>query len=323
MRKFFLDRVQEESVLSGQAFLYLHYADMIANGYKRTMPCPFQTQGLLLNPERRPVLLRELGADRQRARRRRRGALLQGREPRASRAPRRTKVCPTCLSPCQVNVGAMKQFVPYAKFLMRAYQVKHDPARHVETLPVPDDSALDGGPFGCCAFPASRFPLPHSPHRRCRRADRAISCTRRTPLMCSAAPRRRLALDRAAIALVLVDRSVMAYRWMVLLCALMPGSRPPFSTVLRIFFVSTFVGTFLPSVGGDSYRAYSLSRMNVQRRESAASVLMDRVARRDGDRHRRRRGPGARASGRAECRDAVTLVAASMGCFVAAVAVFQ
>ena len=50
MREFFLERVQEESVLSGQAFLYLHYADMIANGYQRTMPCPFQTQGLLLNP---------------------------------------------------------------------------------------------------------------------------------------------------------------------------------------------------------------------------------------------------------------------------------
>ena len=32
----------------------------------------------------------------------------------------------------------MKQFVPYAKFLMRAYHVKHDPARHVETLPVPE-----------------------------------------------------------------------------------------------------------------------------------------------------------------------------------------
>ena len=60
MRKFFLDRVQEESVLSGQAFMYLHYADMIANGYQRTMPCPFQSQGLLLNPERRPALLREL-----------------------------------------------------------------------------------------------------------------------------------------------------------------------------------------------------------------------------------------------------------------------
>src|ERR687889_209848 len=49
MRKFFLDRVQEESLLSGQAFLYLHYADVIANGYQRTMPCPFKSQGLLLN----------------------------------------------------------------------------------------------------------------------------------------------------------------------------------------------------------------------------------------------------------------------------------
>ena len=45
MRKFFLERVQEESVLSGQAFLYLHYADMIANGYQRTMPCPFHRRG--------------------------------------------------------------------------------------------------------------------------------------------------------------------------------------------------------------------------------------------------------------------------------------
>ena len=46
--------------MSGQAFMYLHYADMIANGYHRTMPCPFQRQGLLLNPERGPALLREL-----------------------------------------------------------------------------------------------------------------------------------------------------------------------------------------------------------------------------------------------------------------------
>jgi hypothetical protein len=36
-----------------------------------------------------------------------------------------------------VNVGAMKQVVPYVKFLRRAYKVKHDPARHVETLPDP------------------------------------------------------------------------------------------------------------------------------------------------------------------------------------------
>ena len=86
MRKFFLDRVQEESVLSGQAFLYLHYADMIANGYKRTMPCPFRTQGLLLNPYGDLLLLRELEADRQRADDAGRGAVLQGREPRPPRA---------------------------------------------------------------------------------------------------------------------------------------------------------------------------------------------------------------------------------------------
>jgi hypothetical protein len=45
-------------------------------------------------------------------------------------------VCPTCLSPCQVNVGAMKQFVPYARFLKRAYQVKRDPEKHLDSLPV-------------------------------------------------------------------------------------------------------------------------------------------------------------------------------------------
>jgi hypothetical protein len=31
----------------------------------------------------------------------------------------------------------MKQVVPYVKFLKRAYQVKHDPDRHLETMPDP------------------------------------------------------------------------------------------------------------------------------------------------------------------------------------------
>jgi glycosyltransferase 2 family protein len=81
----------------------------------------------------------------------------------------------------------------------------------------------------------------------------------------------------AAVLLVLIDRALMAWRWMDLLCALTPGSRPPFATVLRTFFVSTFVGSFLPSIGGDAYRAYSLSQHDVRLSESAASVLMDRV----------------------------------------------
>ncbi len=80
-----------------------------------------------------------------------------------------------------------------------------------------------------------------------------------------------------AVGLVLVDRSLMAYRWMVLLCALAPGTRPPFRAVLRIFFVSTFVGSFLPSMAGDVYRAYSLSRLHVSGVEAAASVIMDRA----------------------------------------------
>jgi MoaA/NifB/PqqE/SkfB family radical SAM enzyme len=134
MRQFFLERVQEESVLSGQAFMYLHYADMIANGYHRTMPCPFRTQGLLLNPDgtlfycenSKPLgnVLDE-GAE----------ALYFKAEHLADRATFEKTICANCLSPCQVNVGAMKQFVPYAKFLVRAYRVKRDPQRHLETLP--------------------------------------------------------------------------------------------------------------------------------------------------------------------------------------------
>lgn len=80
-----------------------------------------------------------------------------------------------------------------------------------------------------------------------------------------------------AVALVLIDRALMAYRWVVLLRALTPGSRPPLGRVIRVFFVSTFVGTFLPSVGGDVYRAYRLAQLDVAPAESAASVLMDRV----------------------------------------------
>ena len=135
MRQFFLERVQEESVLSGQAFMYLHYADMIANGYKRTMPCPFRTQGLLLNPEgtlfycenSKPLgNVLDAGAE----------ALYFKAEHLADRDTFEKTICANCLSPCQVNVGAMKQVVPYAKFLVRAYQVKRDPGRHLETLPV-------------------------------------------------------------------------------------------------------------------------------------------------------------------------------------------
>src|SRR5688572_33246874 len=69
----------------------------------------------------------------------------------------------------------------------------------------------------------------------------------------------------------------MAMRWIDLLVALAPGTRPPLGTVLRVFFVSSFVSNFLPSVGADLYLSYALSRYDVHLAESTASVLMDRA----------------------------------------------
>jgi MoaA/NifB/PqqE/SkfB family radical SAM enzyme len=134
MRQFFLERVEEESVLSGQAFQYLHYADMIANGYVRTMPCPFRSQGLLLNPDGTLFYCensKPLGNIMQESAEQ----LYFKAEHLADRATFEETICKNCLSPCQVNVGAMKQVVPYAKFLMRAYRVKRHPERHLQTLP--------------------------------------------------------------------------------------------------------------------------------------------------------------------------------------------
>jgi uncharacterized protein (TIRG00374 family) len=80
-----------------------------------------------------------------------------------------------------------------------------------------------------------------------------------------------------AVALVVADRALMASRWVVLLRALEPGTRPPLWPVMRVFFVSTFVGTFLPSVGGDVVRAWGLARLRVSPAQAAASVFMDRL----------------------------------------------
>lgn len=81
-----------------------------------------------------------------------------------------------------------------------------------------------------------------------------------------------------ACVLVFVDRALMAYRWLTLLSPLDPALRPPFLVLMRVFFVSTFLGTFLPaSIGGDAVRAYGLSREGVGGVDAVASVLMDRL----------------------------------------------
>ena len=81
-----------------------------------------------------------------------------------------------------------------------------------------------------------------------------------------------------AVLLVLADRALMAYRWVVLLCIIDPAARPPLREVMRIFFISTFVGTFLPaSVGADAVRAYRMTQLNVRGRDAIASVFLDRM----------------------------------------------
>jgi len=81
-----------------------------------------------------------------------------------------------------------------------------------------------------------------------------------------------------AVVLVLADRALMAYRWIALLCIVPADRRPPLGRLLEVFFVSTFVGTFLPaSIGGDAVRAYSIARDDVSGADAVASVFMDRM----------------------------------------------
>ena len=81
-----------------------------------------------------------------------------------------------------------------------------------------------------------------------------------------------------AALLVVADRALMAYRWVALLRAIPSAARPRLTEILRVFFVSTYLGTFLPgSVGGDAVRTYGLNRLAVPATDAFASVFMDRI----------------------------------------------
>ncbi|AMY10183.1 hypothetical protein LuPra_03412 [Luteitalea pratensis] len=84
-----------------------------------------------------------------------------------------------------------------------------------------------------------------------------------------------LALVVVAV-LVLLDRVVMIWRWVLLLRA--SGTAVGTMTAARIFLVSSFVGSFLPAgVGGDAARAYALGQRTAQRGAAVASVAIDRI----------------------------------------------
>ena len=128
MRQFFLERVQEESVLSRPGVhvpalrrhdrqrLQAHDAVPVP---ARRACCSTRTATLFYCENSQPLgNVLDDGAE---------ALYFKAEQPRRTATTFEETICPTCLSPCQVNVGAMKQFVPYAKFLVRAYQVKRDP----------------------------------------------------------------------------------------------------------------------------------------------------------------------------------------------------
>lgn len=88
------------------------------------------------------------------------------------------------------------------------------------------------------------------------------------------------AIDLRYLALVLglvaIDRSVMIWRWILLLRA--RDIKISAIEAARLFLVSSFVGSFLPAgIGGDAARAYGLSKDVASASDAVASVAVDRL----------------------------------------------
>lgn len=76
--------------------------------------------------------------------------------------------------------------------------------------------------------------------------------------------------------LVAIDRAVMVVRWQMLLRS--AGVVLPAGSAVRIFLVSSFVGSFLPAgVGGDASRAYAVATRTDRGADAVASVAIDRL----------------------------------------------
>ena len=80
----------------------------------------------------------------------------------------------------------------------------------------------------------------------------------------------------AVLGLLVLDRALMVWRWIILLRA--RGAAISTKSATWIYLVSSFVGAFLPAgVGADAARAYSLSRRTARGSEAVASVAVDRL----------------------------------------------
>jgi uncharacterized membrane protein YbhN (UPF0104 family) len=79
----------------------------------------------------------------------------------------------------------------------------------------------------------------------------------------------------AFLLLIAADRLLMLARWIILMRM---TNQVPATELARIFLVSSFVGSFLPSgVGADAARAISVTRQTREPNEAVASVVIDRL----------------------------------------------
>lgn len=82
----------------------------------------------------------------------------------------------------------------------------------------------------------------------------------------------------AVLVLVVIDRALMAWRWVMLVRIVEPRPHVPARELGRVFFISSFVGALLPgSIGGDAVRAVSASRLGLPTPVVVGSVAVDRL----------------------------------------------
>jgi uncharacterized protein (TIRG00374 family) len=80
------------------------------------------------------------------------------------------------------------------------------------------------------------------------------------------------------LGLVVMDRFLMAWRWVALLRAVEAPAHVPLLQLVRLFFISTLAGTLIPgNLAGDALRAVGASRLGASTPSAVGSVAVDRL----------------------------------------------
>ncbi len=75
--------------------------------------------------------------------------------------------------------------------------------------------------------------------------------------------------------IILLNRIIMAYKWNILLHV--KNIKIKFRVILKIYFISTFLGVFLPpTVGGDTVRLFYTSKEKDRATDILASIIIER-----------------------------------------------